>query len=127
MERLRRHSLDAKDPTSGMKGSFGGGPSSSTPSEEETTATPWGCKTSAPTLAEDKEALRVRTNKLWGLLAESRERVIAIVTHKGYLRELERGPLEQPHAIEFANGEVRAYQVTIDRERQVLLESERLV
>jgi broad specificity phosphatase PhoE len=137
MERLRRYSFDAKDPTSGMQSSDVASPtstpsststmSSTTPSEDETTKTTWGCNTSAPTLAEDKEALRVRTNKLWGLLAESKERVIAIVTHKGYLRELERGPLDQPHATEFANGEVRAYQVTIDRERQVLLESERLV
>jgi broad specificity phosphatase PhoE len=125
MERLRRCSFDAKDPNDV------GSPSSLTRSttlpEDKKINTPWGCNTSPPTLAEDKEALRVRTNKLWGLLAESEERVIAVVTHKGYLRELERGPLEQPHATEFTNGEVRAYQVTIDRERQVLLESERLV
>ena len=41
---------------------------------------------------------------------------IAIVTHKGYLRELERGPLCVPQATEFGNGEVRVYAVTIYQE-----------
>merc|ERR1719221_217117 len=41
-------------------------------------------------------------------------KAVAIVTHKGFLRELERGPLGQPEASEFANGEVRMYEVTWD-------------
>mmetsp|Transcript_41684 Transcript_41684/g.107916 ORF Transcript_41684/g.107916 Transcript_41684/m.107916 type:complete len:1336 (+) Transcript_41684:116-4123(+) len=36
---------------------------------------------------------------------------ICLVTHKGFLRELERGALGQPHAVEFGNCELRAYEV----------------
>eukprot|EP00928_Gymnodinium_smaydae_P018155 TRINITY_DN1690_c0_g1_i5.p1 TRINITY_DN1690_c0_g1~~TRINITY_DN1690_c0_g1_i5.p1 ORF type:complete len:1307 (-),score=310.58 TRINITY_DN1690_c0_g1_i5:3-3923(-) len=37
---------------------------------------------------------------------------ICVVTHKGFLRELERGPLGHPEATEFMNCEVRVYEVT---------------
>jgi len=33
------------------------------------------------------------------------------VTHKGFLRELERGSLGQEHAVEFGNCELRVYEV----------------
>mmetsp|Transcript_48248 Transcript_48248/g.136302 ORF Transcript_48248/g.136302 Transcript_48248/m.136302 type:complete len:259 (-) Transcript_48248:108-884(-) len=36
---------------------------------------------------------------------------IALVSHKGFLRELERGPLGNPEAAEFGNCEVRVYEV----------------
>jgi len=36
-----------------------------------------------------------------------------LVTHKAFLRELERGPLGQAQAEEFGNSEVRVYDVTL--------------
>ena len=35
------------------------------------------------------------------------------MTHKGWLREFERGPLGRPNATEFGNCELRAFQLTI--------------
>lgn len=60
-------------------------------------------------VVEDKHQLRERTRKLFDLIAESRHDVIAVVTHKGFLRELERGPFGQEDATEFTNCEVRVY------------------
>lgn len=61
---------------------------------------------------EEKPMLRNRTKLLFNLLSESSHRDIAIVGHKGYLRELERGPFGQKDAKEFKNCEMRAYRVT---------------
>ena len=50
---------------------------------------------------EEKEDVRKRSEQLLTLLKSEREykhRSIAIVTHKGYLREFERGPLGRPDA-----------------------------
>jgi broad specificity phosphatase PhoE len=66
---------------------------------------------------EDKQMLRKRTGKLFDLLDESDHSSLAIVTHKGYLRELERGRFEQPDAKEFNNCEVRVYRVTMDADK----------
>lgn len=60
---------------------------------------------------EDKAMLRTRTLAMLGLLEDADDTSIALVTHKGYLRELERGPLCQAEATECANGEVRVYRV----------------
>jgi broad specificity phosphatase PhoE len=62
---------------------------------------------------EDKATLRERTRQLFRLLAESplETKSIAVVTHKGYLRELERGPFENPSSPEFQNCEIRVYQI----------------
>lgn len=60
-------------------------------------------------VVEDKHQLRERTRKLFDLIAESKQDVIAVVTHKGFLRELERGPFGQEDATEFKNCEVRVY------------------
>lgn len=76
---------------------------------------------------EDKPMLRVRTQKLFGLLSESKERVIAIVTHKAYLRELERGPFGRPEAKEFKNGECRVYHVTVNNDKKSLVDADRIV
>jgi len=65
---------------------------------------------------EDKTMLRERTLALLGLLECSEHRSVALVTHKGYLRELERGPFCRPDATECGNGEMRVYRVTISRE-----------
>lgn len=59
---------------------------------------------------EDRASLRMRTKKLLGLLDES---TIAIVGHKGYFRELERGTLGDPTAKEMSNGEVRVYRLCL--------------
>ncbi|CAK9100041.1 unnamed protein product [Durusdinium trenchii] len=66
---------------------------------------------------EDKEELRGRTALLEALMRDQVDcRSMAVVTHKGYLRELERGPLQNPEAKEFGNCEVRVYQVTLPAE-----------
>jgi len=62
---------------------------------------------------EDKQQMRARTGLLAGLLEAVPEASVALVTHKGYLRELERGPLGRPDATECGNAEVRTYKVTL--------------
>lgn len=62
---------------------------------------------------EDKPHLRLRAAKVADLLLDTDAKSICLVTHKGFLRELERGPFGRPRASEFANSEVRAYWVTI--------------
>eukprot|EP00934_Nitzschia_sp_Nitz4_P000390 Nitzschia sp. Nitz4//scaffold120_size68122//41535//42575//NITZ4_006048-RA/size68122-processed-gene-0.49-mRNA-1//-1//CDS//3329534290//390//frame0 len=71
---------------------------------------------------EDKASLRVRTRKLLCLLDEE---AMAIVGHKGYFRELERGTFQNPSATEMGNGEVRVYRVQLDEE-DGLIQAERL-
>jgi broad specificity phosphatase PhoE len=66
---------------------------------------------------EDQQMLRKRTEKLFELLGESDHSGLAIVTHKGYLRELERGQFEQPDAKEFNNCEIRVYRVTVGADK----------
>jgi len=61
---------------------------------------------------ENKYQLRERTLKLFDLIAESDHEVLAVVTHKGFLRELERGPFGNTDATEFANCEVRVYRAS---------------
>lgn len=64
-------------------------------------------------MEENKEALQRRTQRLFGLLGETQDSSVAVVTHKGYLRELERGPLGQVDVQEFANCEIRVYRVVL--------------
>ena len=68
---------------------------------------------------EDKYMLRDRTNKLLDLLANTEESTVAVVTHKGYLRELERGPFDDPSAKEFKNCEIRVYQVKLNDDKSL--------
>ena len=80
---------------------------------------------------EDRAALRLRTSRLVDLLLDLPEaggghQVLGVVTHKGFLRELERGPLGQPDATEFGNCEVRAYSLTLDRALRVIKSVEKL-
>lgn len=63
---------------------------------------------------EDKSMLRERTKKLFNLLAETESRSICMIGHKGYLRELERGPLGNADAELFQNCEVRVYRLELD-------------
>lgn len=65
---------------------------------------------------EDSVELRGRTALLETLMRDQGAESLAVVTHKGYLRELERGPLQNPAAKEFGNCEVRVYQVTLPAE-----------
>jgi len=46
-------------------------------------------------------------------IATTEEDVLCLVTHKAYLRELERGILGHPEASEFGCGEVRVYDVAL--------------
>lgn len=52
---------------------------------------------------------------------------VAVVSHKGYLRELERGPLQQPDAKEFANCEIRVYRVRVQRSPSSSEKNQRLI
>lgn len=75
---------------------------------------------------EDKEELRKRTERLFVLLGETDQNTVAVVTHKGYLRELERGPLGQTDAVEFKNCEIRAYEVMVSLADDRLVRAERV-
>lgn len=83
----------------GLDGDYGNA-SSERPEQEPQT----------PTL-EDAPALRRRTEQLAALLHARPEECVCVVGHKGYLRELERGPLGRPGAEEFGTCEVRVYDV----------------
>uniref|UniRef100_A0A7S4Q743 Phosphoglycerate mutase-like protein n=1 Tax=Alexandrium monilatum TaxID=311494 RepID=A0A7S4Q743_9DINO len=63
--------------------------------------------------AEDAAKLRVRTTRLVEALRTVDDSVLCLITHKAFLRELERGPLGQKDAKEFSNCEVRAYDVAL--------------
>jgi len=67
-----------------------------------------------PDEIEDAQMLRHRTLQLTELLERIPEETICVVSHKGYLRELERGPLQQPNAPEFGNCEVRVYDIRLN-------------
>ncbi len=82
-----------------------------------------GQRTLSDPQEEDKASLRLRTQKLLGLLDEPS---VAVVTHKGYLRELERGTLGQTDAEEFGNGEIRVYRIHVNADH-VLAKAERIV
>jgi hypothetical protein len=62
---------------------------------------------------EDKSMLRERTKRLFHLLDETDSRSICLIGHKGYLRELERGPLGNADAELFENCEVRVYRLEL--------------
>lgn len=64
-------------------------------------------------LVEDVTMLRRRAGKLAKVLYGCSEETICIIAHKGYLRELERGPFERPAATEFGNCEVRVYHIKL--------------
>ena len=81
---------------------------------------------SQSSIVEEKHMLRGRTNKLFELLSESEHKAVAVVTHKGYLRELERGPFGQVDSKEFKNCEVRVYKATFINGHQTLGAIERL-
>jgi hypothetical protein len=63
---------------------------------------------------EDKDMLRERTKKLFDMLSLTNSRSICLIGHKGYLRELERGPLGQTDAELFRNCEIRVYRLELE-------------
>lgn len=66
---------------------------------------------------EDNKMVRERIRtKLFALIEKSEHYSIALVTHKGTLRELERGPFGIDDAKEFDNCEVRVYRVRFSAE-----------
>lgn len=76
---------------------------------------------------EDKIAFRKRTHSCIALLAESNEKAVAAVTHKRYLRELERGLFGMENAIEFDNCEIRVYKLLVSTQQQRLVQAERIM
>ena len=70
---------------------------------------------------EENEDVAVRATELLEFIKRSEHEVIAVVTHKAFLRELERGPLKQwvqkyaqtqsgeSYPLEFGNAEMRIY------------------
>jgi len=76
---------------------------------------------------ESKDMLRERASKLFDLLLEMEHRHILIVSHKGYLRELERGLLGLDDSPLFENAELRVYRVQFTRGERSLESIERLV
>ena len=66
---------------------------------------------------ENRVMLRGRAAQVLDLLEEHglNHHAVALVSHKAFLAELERGPLGRPDASECANGEVRVFSVAIYR------------
>jgi len=63
---------------------------------------------------EDNSQLRRRIRRFFQEgIATIQENVLCLVTHKAFLRELERGILGYPEASEFGCGEVRVYDVAL--------------
>ena len=76
---------------------------------------------------ESQEMLRERAAKLFHLLMEMEHRHLLIVSHKGYLRELERGLLGLTDSPLFGNAELRVYRVIFTKGARTLESVERLV
>ena len=76
---------------------------------------------------ESQEMLRERAAKLFHLLMEMEHRHLLVVSHKGYLRELERGLLGLKESPLFGNAELRVYRVIFTKGERTLESVERLV
>ena len=76
---------------------------------------------------ESKEMLRERASKLFDLLMEAEHRHVMIVSHKGYLREVERGLFGLTDSPLFGNAELRVYRVIFTKGDRSLESLERLV
>lgn len=62
---------------------------------------------------EDDNAVRKRAFRLFQMLNETESNSVAVVTHKGFLRGLERGCFGLSDSPEFTNCEVRVYQINM--------------
>lgn len=77
-------------------------------------------------IRESKEMLRERAGQMFDLLMEMEHRHVLVVSHKGFLRELERGLLELPDSPLFGNCELRVYRVIFTTGERELHHLERL-
>jgi broad specificity phosphatase PhoE len=75
---------------------------------------------------ESKEMLRERANEMFDLLMECEHRHVLVMSHKGFLRELERGLLEMPESPLFENCELRVYRVVFTTGDRELFHLERI-
>lgn len=75
---------------------------------------------------ESKEMLRARASQMFDLLMELEHRHVLVISHKGFLRELERGLLEIPDSPHFDNCEMRIYRVIFTTGERSLFHLERL-
>jgi broad specificity phosphatase PhoE len=75
---------------------------------------------------ESNEMLRARASQMFDLLMELEHRHVLVVSHKGFLRELERGLLEIPDSPQFDNCEMRIYRVIFTTGDRSLFHLERL-
>ena len=75
---------------------------------------------------ESKEMLRERANDMFDLLMECEHRHVLVVSHKGFLRELERGLLEMPESPLFGNCELRVYRLIFTTGARELFHLERI-
>jgi bisphosphoglycerate-dependent phosphoglycerate mutase len=69
---------------------------------------------------EDLMMLRDRTKKLFDLLAASEHEFVGVVSHKGYLRELERSTFSQSNVKEFENCQIKVYKVRFTQSNKVV-------
>ena len=75
---------------------------------------------------ESKEMLRERASEMFDLLMECEHRHVLVVSHKGFLRELERGLLQMPDSPLFGNCELRVYRVVFTTGNRELFSLERM-
>ena len=75
---------------------------------------------------ESKMMLRERASKLFDILMEMQHTHILIVSHKGFLREMERGLLGLQDSPLFDNAELRIYRVVFTKGDRKLSSVERL-
>jgi broad specificity phosphatase PhoE len=75
---------------------------------------------------ESKEMLRERASQFFDLLMDCEHRHVLVVSHKGFLRELERGLFELDDSPLFDNCELRIYQVIFSKGDRRLYNLERL-
>mmetsp|Transcript_135432 Transcript_135432/g.342652 ORF Transcript_135432/g.342652 Transcript_135432/m.342652 type:complete len:309 (-) Transcript_135432:160-1086(-) len=74
---------------------------------------PQSCNLCSSECEENAFDVRCRSASLAKLLQRTEDQTIAVVSHKGFLRELERGPLHHACAKEFKPAELRVFDVTL--------------
>lgn len=75
---------------------------------------------------ESKEMLRERASQMFDLLMECEYRHVLVVSHKGFLRELERGLFEIEDSPLFTNCECRIYHVIFSKGDRRLFQLDRV-
>lgn len=75
---------------------------------------------------ESKEMLRERAGEMFDLLMECDHRHVLVVSHKGFLRELERGLFGIPDSPLFDNCELRVYRLIFTMGDRQLFHLERM-